>query len=106
MENYFGRLGQLWTILSTKFVWAEKQYALLFSFDVAFTNFHVVMHKLRDEDGVWYNRFYNRLIDIGETKKRTRTQSQSKYRKKRNARLSIGSRSTILDSDEETQNPE
>ena len=51
VENYFGRLGQLWTVCSAKFVWFENIYDTLFGLSVAFTNFHISLHKLRDEDG-------------------------------------------------------
>ncbi len=104
-ENYFGRLGQLWSVLSKKYVWSEKYYNLSFSYGVALTNIHIIMHKLRDDDGSWYNR-YHHLIDVGETTKKKHARSQSKYRQKRKARLSIGCRSIILRSVEETQDPE
>ncbi len=106
VENYFDQLGQLWAILSSKFVWSEKIYDGLFSLGGCFTNFHISIHKLRDGDGDWYNRHGNRLSHIGESLKRKRVESQDKYRKKRKLRLTVGYCSSILGSDEETQEAE
>ena len=102
VENFFGRLCQLWSVLSTKFVWSETMYDTIFSLGIFFTNFHISIHRLRDADGCLHNRYRNRLDDIGETKKRKRLLSQEMYRKKRKLRLSTGYRSTIPHSDDET----
>ena len=103
VENYFGRLGQLWGLLGKKYVWSEKLFDTVFSLGVAFTNFHISMHKLRDVDGDWFTRYKKRLNCIGETNKRKRAESQSKYRAKRKLRLGIGYRSKIVSDDDETQ---
>ena len=50
VENYFGRLGQLWTVCSSKYVWSEKLYDTIFGLSIAFTNFHITIHSLRDND--------------------------------------------------------
>ena len=44
------------------------------------------MHKLREVDGDWSNRYRNRLLYIGNENKRKRNESQAKYRKKRKLR--------------------
>eukprot|EP00171_Calliarthron_tuberculosum_P002383 IDg2383t1 len=60
-------------------------------------------HRILLENFGRMGKMWNRLIYIGEMKKRSRSESQSKYRKKRKERLRIGYRSTILGSDDETQ---
>ena len=75
VENYFGRLGQLWGLLGKKYVWSEKLFDTVFSLGVAFTNFHISMHKLRDVDGDWFTRYKKRLNCIGETSERKRAES-------------------------------
>ncbi len=59
VENYFGRMGQLWCLLSSKYVWSESMYNFFFAIGIAFTNFHISMHKLRDDDNEWINRYKN-----------------------------------------------
>ena len=103
VENYFGRMGQLWSVLSRKFVWSEKLFDLLFAIGVAATNYHVTIHKLRDDDSEWYNRYKNRLLHVGVMTKRKRAESQAKYRKKRKVRLQIGYRAANVATDDETQ---
>ena len=61
------------------------------------------LHKLRDEDRDWYNRYRNRLTDIGNSYKRKRSESQAKYKRKRKQRLNIGYRVYILSDDETKQ---
>ena len=103
VENYFGRLSQLWAILSRKWVRSEKLYDLIFGLGIAFTNYHVTLHSLKDVDGEWFTRHRNRLISIGATNKRKRAEAQSKYRKKRKLRLEIGYRGYNGESEDETQ---
>ena len=41
IENYFGRLANLWTILFPKLICSEEHYDDLFAHGVRFTNFHI-----------------------------------------------------------------
>ncbi len=75
-------MGLLWSILSTKYVWAENMYDTFFAIRVALTNFHVSMHKLCDDDTEWFNRHRNNMNSLGLEKKRKRSEQQSKYRMK------------------------
>ena len=105
MENYFGRLGQLWAVCSAKFVWSERIYDTMFGLTVAFTNFHITLHSLRDEDKNWYCRYRNWLDSKGDDTKRKRAEIQARYKRKRSLRLSLGYRTNIF-SDNDTQEEE
>ena len=52
VENFFGRLGMLWTVCSAKYAWSENMYDTFFGISIAFTNFHITLNNLEDEDGV------------------------------------------------------
>lgn len=74
MDNYCGRLVKLWLKFSTKFVWFNELCDNIVALVIAYTNFHIVMRKLRDNDGSWYNRNPNLMLHIGESKKRKRVE--------------------------------
>lgn len=98
VENFFGHMGQLWSIVSRKFVWGEELYDTIFYLCVALTNLNVKLQPLRALDGKWYNGYKNRMKEIGHTRKRNRSESQSRYRTKRKLRLGIGFFTSILGS--------
>ena len=58
------------------------------------------MNKLRDEDGNWYSRYRNKVMNIGEELKRKRAEGQTRYKRKRVQRLPIGYRSQAYSDDE------
>ena len=101
VENYVGRMGKLWSLLSVKYKWREELYDMVFALGVAFTNVHVGLHPLRADDIEWYNRYNNRLNALGEHVKRKCNEAQEKYRRNRKQRLSIGYRSSVFDSENE-----
>ena len=88
IENFFGSLCSLWSVLSRKYVWAEKSYEKMFKFAVALTNLHLQKNPLRSEDGEWYNRYRNRMQTITNKKETARKDTQAQYREKRKLRLS------------------
>ena len=51
VENYFGRQGELWPVVSNKFRWKEDSYDSIFRLTIALTNIHIKWHPLRDADG-------------------------------------------------------
>ena len=102
VRNFFGRLDSFWSVCSVKYDWSKGIYDTLFVRSVAFKNYLISLHKLRDEDGDRYNFYRNRLTDIGSSYKRKRAESQEKYKRKRKQRLNIGYRVNILN-DYETE---
>ena len=102
VENFFGRLGKLWAVCSAKYAWSENMYDTFFGLSIAFTNFHITLNNLEDEDRAWYNRYRNKLSNIGEETKRKRAESQAKYQRKRKQRLSIGYRTFYFSDDDNT----
>lgn len=75
-ENYFGRIGRLWSIFSANNVWSESMHDKILALGVIFTNFCITMHNLRNEDCEWYKRYRNRLSAIGEDSKRNWNKSE------------------------------
>ena len=69
MENYFGRMGNLWGVISLKYKWNESNYDMIFRCCLALTNVHVRHNPLRADDSDWYNQYRNRLLAIGEQEK-------------------------------------
>jgi len=99
VENFFGRLSQLWGVCSRKFTLSEVKYDTVLSLCVSLTNFHIDLHPLRATDGGWYNRYTNRLMAISESRTRSRSDNQTVYRSNQRQRTMVGSRSIprILD---------
>ena len=87
VENYFGRMLSLWNIMSSKYTWGEKLYDTIATVCVALTNFVVEKSPLRTDDGKWYTRYINRLVHIGDDKKRKRADAQAMYAARRKQRL-------------------
>ncbi|GMF65977.1 unnamed protein product [Phytophthora lilii] len=85
VENYFGRLCNLWRICAEKFRWSEKLYDDVFHVCASLTNYHITLHPLREESGDIYRQQCNRLIAIGNEINTKRRMRQERYR--RNKRL-------------------
>lgn len=104
VENFFGRLTKLWGIISSKFRWGEESYDAIFRLCVAFTNYHISQHPLRDdEDAAHYNRYKNRNYEIGARMAAKRKSTQKKYRDKRRKRIEMDmgiSDDSSIDSDD------
>lgn len=103
VEKYFGRVLKLWTILSANFLWSIQLYDTIFALGFKFTSYNFVMSKLRDDDGLWYYLYRDRMLHIGESNQRKRAESLEKHRTKRKQRLGIGFRSKILGNDDTEQ---
>ena len=89
VENYFGRLCKLWTIMSAKYRWSEKNYDKFMRICVALTNAHVRLHPLRAGEGDSYRRYLQRIGSIGREISRKRKRQQSEYRARRRATLAL-----------------
>jgi hypothetical protein len=83
VENYFGRLNVLWRITADKYRLARELYDDVFRLCVGLTNVHVAHCPLRRENGDWYRRSQNKLIELGIKIKQKRRLAQEKYRAKK-----------------------
>ena len=104
VENFFGRMMNLWNVMSGKFTLSEKLYDTFVAMCVGLTNVHIDMHPLRNDDNEWFNRYRNRLLKLGEERKRKRAETQALYRARRTQRLRFGYRDVAGELDE-TQEP-
>lgn len=87
VENYFGWMMSWWHIMSRKYTWSEEKYDMILGLCVSFTNFLIESHPLRASDGVWYNRYLNRLQEVADTRVTNRNRTQARYRDNRKRRL-------------------
>jgi len=105
VENFFGRMLSYWNIMSRKYTWSENQYDTYASCCVSLTNCLLDFNPLRREDGDWYVRYRNRLMNIGSTRQLKRKQTQANYRENRRRRLSTDLNQNAPAVNEETQPP-
>lgn len=87
VENYFGRLCNLWNLLCAKWRWNESLYDKFFTLGVAFTNIHINMQPLKIDDRHFFNKVKNRLYTIGQSQVEKRQQAQAAYRARRRQRI-------------------
>ena len=87
VENYVRRQCTLWTIIGSNFRWSESCYDSIFQFIVAFANYHIGWHPLREGDGVFYTMLCNRQYEIGESTARKRKMVQQQYQARRKQRV-------------------
>ncbi|KAF0710588.1 hypothetical protein AaE_012461 [Aphanomyces astaci] len=88
IENFFGRLKTLWSVVGDTFKWKRDNYDIYVQSCVAFTNVHIRFMPLRAEDGHDLHRLVNGLISTGQKKKAKRAGSVAMSRDKRKRRLS------------------
>ncbi|ETW03688.1 hypothetical protein H310_05074 [Aphanomyces invadans] len=88
VEKVFGRLKTLWAIVSDTYMWKRENYDMFFGTCVALTNVHIQFMPLQQEDGDEYNRYLNRILEIGASMKARRSKLASTSREKRKMRLS------------------
>ena len=89
VENYFGRVCGLWSVLERKWRWAEESYDNIFRLCLALTNWHVRNHPLRRDDFNRFQRIRNRLYEIGTESALKRKRTLERYRAKRRRRMDI-----------------
>lgn len=87
-------------MISQKWTWSEVLYDTIVTLCVGLTNAHVESKPLRGGDSEWYNRYVNRLVHIGDAKKRKRAEAQAMYREHRKQRLRVGYRAATTDTEE------
>ncbi|RHY82233.1 hypothetical protein DYB26_008986 [Aphanomyces astaci] len=88
VENFFGRLKTLWSVVGDTYTWKRENYDPYFQTCVAFTNLHIRFLPLREVDGDELHRHVNGLLSSGQKKKAKRAGSVMKSREKRKRRLS------------------
>lgn len=53
-ETFFARMHTLWNIMKKCYRWSECDYDMYMSIFVSLTNYHVILHPLRNDDGNRY----------------------------------------------------
>ena len=87
VENYFGRLCSLWSLLSSKWRWSHSLYDEFFTIALALTNVHIKNKPLRHEDGEKFTRVRNRLSCIANEIAEKRKVALERYQSRRRAEL-------------------
>lgn len=102
VENFFGRMSSLWTVLSHKYRWNEGLYDDLFRMCLALTNCHVKNNPLRQADTVYFAGVRNRLRFVSNEQMEKRRAYQERSARLRRERMNgIVRRSLFDESDSE-----
>ena len=89
VENYFGRMKQLWGQMEKTFCLRNLLYPPIMKLAAALTNFYITMMPLRKEDGQAKVNYYRRLLDNYNVTDNKRKQQQKNSRMVRIARLNV-----------------
>ena len=100
VENYFGRMKTLWKIMETKYTWDEGFYDILFGICLCITNFHILKHPLREEDGKRWIQMENQMHYLSKNLRRRKAEQQATYRRRNRARL-LGA-NVMVDNDDDS----
>jgi DDE superfamily endonuclease len=87
VENYFGRLCELWGCCATKYRWSESTYDKVTMFCCALTNFHISYYPLRASDSEHYQQYRRELRAITRSIASRRQSRQALYRQRRELAL-------------------
>lgn len=79
----FGLLRNFWTVMGSKYRWAESSYNSFFTFCISLTKVHVKWHPVHEEGGNNLKRYINGLYCMGESIATKLRQVLVKYREKR-----------------------
>ena len=105
VENYFGRLLTLWSVLSHKWKWSEDLYDSVLNICVGLTNVHIKMNPLRHSDCEFFQKYRNGLHEIGQSNVEKRRLAQRRYRQKRARQMNIQFRAMSGGDSTETESP-
>jgi hypothetical protein len=94
VENYFGRMSKLWSIMSDTFRWSHDKYDMIATISCALTNYHTSLTPLIAQDGSYYNLTLKEYIRRGQQSKEKRSRNQAAYRRRRANRINLELRST------------
>lgn len=81
---FYGRMLKLFGILSSELRRYSASILETLIACMALTNQHILLHKLEDSDGDYYNAWIQSLIEKGNENKLKRKAQSEKYRKKKN----------------------
>lgn len=87
VENYFGRLVNLWSILGRRFRLDEYSFDVIISLCTTLTNIHISFHPLSAEEADEFVLFTRNVIMTGGNRQRNRRNMQRTYRGNRRARI-------------------
>ena len=96
VENVFGRLCELWTVMSTKFEGNESSEDSVFKLYVSMKNIFILWSPLREVDGQLYQQIETRRYGIAESQAERRSYVQGNYREKRRRRMDIDFRASCI----------
>ena len=89
VENFFGRMTQLWGLAEKKYCYTLDMYNHGLFFCVALTNFHVLLHPLRNKDENIERNYMLRLVDQYHCAATKRKKQQQAHLARKRARLNV-----------------
>lgn len=82
-ENFYGRMKNLFKIMSDKYTWQEDSYSNVFNICVALTNYHITKYPLRNEEGIFYLSILDSYAEESLKKKKEQKEANDKYNGKK-----------------------
>ncbi|ETV87366.1 hypothetical protein H257_00965 [Aphanomyces astaci] len=91
VENYFGRVCQLWKVSYATFTWGHDIFDGILRLTFALTNYHVTLMPLRANDRVTYRSVLARYQSMSKAYIDRRNETQRRSRRRRGERDLMGS---------------
>ena len=89
VENYFGRVKTLWGMAERTYRLRDDMYHSYMKLCFAFTNFHISIMPLREDDGDVERSYYRRILYHHKKVAQKRKERQEKTRRRKKARRSM-----------------
>lgn len=86
VENFFGRMCQLWFCCYSTYKWNEVRYDSMTRLCVALTNYHITLMPLRSQDENHYKCVLSRYQSMAHKVRTSRARIQREYRLNRRIR--------------------
>lgn len=79
VENFFGRMLNLWGIMRETYTYNHGDYDNLVSVVVSLTNYHIKKYPLRREEGEYYANFVTEMVKDGFRRHEQRQRARALY---------------------------
>ncbi len=79
IENWYGRMLNLWGIMRKTYTYEHERYDTLFSVLASLTNYSVLKSPMRNDEGVYYRQMVRQFIEEGKKRQEKRKQQRIKY---------------------------
>lgn len=81
IENFYGRMLNLWGIMRKTYTYEHHHYDAIFSVLCSLTNYTVLKNPLRNNDGLYYRKMVKKFIEQGKEREHKRKASKEKSKR-------------------------